>query len=211
MNFIFVGPPGAGKGTIAARVAQELSVPHISTGEIFRENIRGRTELGVKIKELLDRGELVPDHLTIELVKERLTHPDVQSGWILDGFPRTRAQAEALDEFVHIDLIFHLEVDDETVVGRLGGRRVHPASGRTYHVVHNPPKQEGIDDVSGEPLVKRDDDERDAIKHRLEVYRQQTAPVVEYYAAKDRLTQVDASRQMETVLAEVLDLIATRK
>ncbi len=207
MNLIFVGPPGAGKGTIAAKIAAELSIPHISTGDIFRQNIREQTELGKKVKQILDSGELVPDELTIDLVSDRLSHSDAQAGWILDGFPRTETQAEALDEFARVDEVVFFRIDDEEVVKRLGGRRVHPASGRTYHIEFDPPKEPGFDDETGEPLIRREDDEPDAIRHRLEVYRKETAPVVDYYQRDGRLVEVDAAQPIEGVFEDLRAIV----
>ncbi|MFP4644949.1 MAG: adenylate kinase [Spirochaetales bacterium] len=203
MNLIFVGPPGAGKGTIAGQSAQKFSIPHISTGDIFRENIRNQTELGRKVKAILDKGELVPDELTIDLVRDRLAQPDAANGWILDGFPRTVEQATALDEFATVDRVIYFNVDDEQVIRRLSGRRVHPASGRTYHVEFNPPQRQDIDDVTGEPLILRDDDREEAIRHRLEVYREQTAPVIDYYKNDGRVVEIDAGQSIEAVTAEL--------
>ncbi len=205
MNLIFVGPPGAGKGTIAAEAAKKFSVPHISTGDIFRENIRNQTELGRKVKAILDKGELVPDELTIDLVRDRLEQPDAANGWILDGFPRTVEQATALDEFATVERVIYFNIADEQVVRRLSGRRVHPGSGRTYHVEFNPPKTPDTDDVTGEPLVLREDDKEDAIRHRLEVYRDQTAPVIDYYKKDGRLTEIDAAQSIEAVTAQLED------
>ncbi len=203
MNLIFIGPPGAGKGTIAAEAAKKFSIPHISTGDIFRENIRNETELGQKVKSILDRGELVPDELTIDLVRDRLAQPDAANGWILDGFPRTVEQASALDEFATVDRVISFSINDETVIRRLNGRRVHPGSGRTYHVEFNPPRKPDTDDITGEPLIIREDDKEEAIRHRLEVYRDQTEPVIDYYRKDGRVTEIDAGQSIDAVTAQL--------
>jgi adenylate kinase len=200
MNLIFLGPPGAGKGTVASKLAKDQGIPHISTGDIFRENIKNETSLGKRVKQILDSGELVPDELTIELVQDRLQKDDAQNGYILDGFPRTIPQAEALDSFSNVDRAVHFVLDDEEIIRRLSGRRVHPGSGRTYHVEFDPPKVQDKDDVTGEPLVTRPDDQVDAVKNRLEVYRKQTAPLIDYYREKQLLTDIDASASPEEVL-----------
>ncbi len=209
MKLVFLGPPGAGKGTMATQLAEYAGIPHISTGDIFRANIKQQTELGKKVKAILDSGELVPDTLTIELVQDRLSQSDAQQGFILDGFPRTVPQADALADMQTLDAVVNFELDDEEVVRRLSGRRVHPGSGRTYHVVFSPPKQEGLDDVTGEPLVQREDDSEESIKNRLRVYREQTQPLIEYYRSRKQLVDLDASPKPEQVfenLKEVLKL-----
>lgn len=192
MNLIFLGPPGAGKGTMASRLAQDKGIPHISTGDIFRENINNGTDLGKKVKSILDSGELVPDELTVELVKDRLNQGDVSNGFILDGFPRTIPQAEALEDFATIDAVILFTLPDEEIVKRLSGRRVHKPSGRTYHILFNPPKVPGKDDVTGEELIQRGDDSEESIRNRLDVYRKQTQPLVDFYRKKNLLKEVDA-------------------
>lgn len=193
MNLVFLGPPGAGKGTMASRLADEMKIPHISTGDMFRSAMNRGTELGLKAKAIMEAGDLVPDELTIAMVKERLSEADAQKGYILDGFPRTIPQAEALDGFATIDKAIRFELDEEQLVRRLSGRRVHKPSGRTYHVEFNPPKEAGKDDVTGEPLIQRDDDKEEAIRNRLKVYHDQTAPLVSFYEKKGILVSVDAS------------------
>ena len=203
MNLIFLGPPGAGKGTMAPRLARDRGIPHISTGDIFRENINNGTELGKKVKSILDSGDLVPDELTVELVKDRLNQGDVSGGFILDGFPRTIPQAEALEDFATIEAVVLFTLPDEEIVKRLSGRRVHKPSGRTYHILFNPPKVPGKDDVTGEELIQRDDDTEDSIRNRLDVYRKQTQPLVDFYRKKNLLKEVDASPEPDEVYREL--------
>ncbi len=204
MNIVLLGPPGAGKGTVAALLKKELGVPHISTGDIFRENIKGGTELGRKVETILASGALVPDEVTIEMVKDRLAKDDTASGYILDGFPRTIGQAEALDAMDTIDCVLNFVLSSEEIIKRLSGRRLCKSTGRIYHIVSNPPKVEGIDDETGEPLIQRDDDKPEAIKHRLEVYEAQTAPLIDYYRKKGNLIDVDSSPSPETIVKAIM-------
>lgn len=208
MNLVFLGPPGAGKGTMAVRVAEHFSIPHISTGDIFRANIKGKTELGKKVTAILDAGNLVPDELTIDLVRDRLTQEDARKGFILDGFPRTIPQADALAGFSTVDKALNFVLVDEEVIKRLSGRRVHPGSGRIYHVLFSPPKVAEIDDVTGEPLVIRPDDQEDAIRNRLEVYRAQTEPLIDYYGSRKLLVDIDSSPAPDQVFAAVLKALS---
>ncbi len=208
MNLVFLGPPGAGKGTMATRVSEHFKIPHISTGDIFRANIKGQTELGKKVKAILDAGDLVPDELTIELVKDRLSKDDAAAGFILDGFPRTIPQADALAGFSTVDQALNFVLPDEEVIKRLSGRRVHPESGRTYHVLFSPPRTEGKDDVTGEDLVIRPDDQEDAIRNRLEVYKKQTEPLIAYYSERGLLVDVDSAPAPDEVFAQVLKILS---
>ncbi|AEJ61177.1 Adenylate kinase [Spirochaeta thermophila DSM 6578] len=200
MRLVFLGPPGAGKGTVAAILKDRLGIPHISTGDLFRDAISRKTDLGREVEGILARGELVPDELTVALVRERLKAPDAGHGYILDGFPRTIPQAEALEAFSPPEKVVNFVIDDEEVVKRLSGRRVCPSTGRVYHVIYNPPKVEGKDDETGEDLVIRPDDRPEAIRHRLEVYRTQTAPLITYYGKKSRLVDIPSDRSIEEVV-----------
>ncbi len=204
MNIVLLGPPGAGKGTLAALLKTELNVPHISTGDIFRSNIKNGTELGKKVQGILASGGLVPDEVTIEMVRDRLSNPDTANGYILDGFPRTIPQAEALGKMAELDAVINFVLEDDEVVKRLSGRRLCPSTGKIYHIVSNPPKREGIDDETGEPLIQRDDDKPEAIRHRLEVYRAETAPLIGYYKEHGKIVDIDASPSPETVLSSVI-------
>ncbi|GIX30499.1 MAG: adenylate kinase [Porticoccaceae bacterium] len=182
MNIILLGPPGAGKGTQAQFIAEKLGIPQISTGDMLRAAVKAGTELGKRVEKIMAEGALVPDEIIIQLVKERIAQPDCRRGFLLDGFPRTIPQAEALLEAgVPIDTVVEIAVDDDEIVERLSGRRVHPPSGRVYHVKYNPPRREGVDDLTGEPLVQREDDREETVRKRLEVYHRQTEPLVEFY------------------------------
>ncbi|MBT3377234.1 MAG: adenylate kinase [Lentisphaerae bacterium] len=195
MNLIFLGPPGAGKGTIAKRLLDRFSLLQISTGDLFRENIKGQTEVGMKAKGFMDRGELVPDGIVIEMLKGRIAQDDCKGGVILDGFPRTIPQAEALaaDSSVTIDKVVNFVVPDDVVVSRLCGRRICPTCGRIYHTVNMPPKVEGVCDDDGVALIQRDDDQPDAIQHRLVVYRDQTEPLIAFYRSRGMLADIDGA------------------
>ena len=183
MKLILLGPPGAGKGTQANFIRQKFAIPQISTGDMLRAAVKAGTPLGVAAKKVMDAGHLVSDDIIVGLVKERLKAPDCARGYLFDGFPRTLAQADAMkDAGVRIDHVLEIDVPDAEIIARMSGRRVHPASGRTYHVKFNPPKVEGKDDVTGEPLIQRDDDKEETVRKRLEVYRAQTRPLVQYYA-----------------------------
>ncbi|HET7198729.1 MAG TPA: adenylate kinase [Burkholderiales bacterium] len=182
MRLILLGPPGAGKGTQAAFIREKFAIPQISTGDMLRAAVQAGTPLGVAAKKVIDSGQLVSDEIIVALVRERLAAPDCARGYLFDGFPRTIPQAEALQHAgVPLDYVLEIDVPDEEVIARMSGRRVHPASGRTYHVKFNPPKVAGRDDPTGEALVQRDDDREETVRHRLEVYRRQTRPLVDYY------------------------------
>ena len=208
MRLVFLGPPGAGKGTIAAKAKLVYSIPHISTGDLFRANIKNGTELGRRVQAILAAGDLVPDEVTIDMVRERLTEEDALNGFILDGFPRTIAQADALGAMTDLDRVVNFVLDKEDIVKRLSGRRVCKSTGRTYHILYNPPKVEGIDDETGEPLIQRDDDKEEAIRNRLEVYEASTAPLIAYYRGKGLLVDIDASKSPDEVLSSMVEALA---
>jgi adenylate kinase len=184
MRLILLGPPGAGKGTQAAFICRQFSIPQVSTGDMLRAAVKAGTPLGVAAKKVMDSGALVGDDIIIGLVKERIAQPDCANGFLFDGFPRTIPQAQAMrDAAVPLDVVLEIDVPDSAIIERMSGRRVHLASGRTYHVKHNPPRVEGRDDVTGEPLIQRDDDQEATVRKRLEVYQSQTRPLVDYYAS----------------------------
>lgn len=182
MRLILLGGPGAGKGTQAGFLTEKYGIPQISTGDMLRAAVKAQTPLGLDAKAVIDRGDLVSDELIIELVKERIAQADCKNGYLCDGFPRTIAQADALTaEGIEFDAVIEIDVDHDEIIKRMGGRRVHEPSGRTYHLQYNPPKAEGIDDVSGEALIQREDDKEETVRHRLSVYEEQTAPLKSYY------------------------------
>ncbi|MFQ3547039.1 MAG: adenylate kinase [Termitinemataceae bacterium] len=200
MNLVFLGPPGAGKGTLAAKAVDLLKIPHISTGAIFRAAIAAKSPLGRTVKAIIDAGKLVDDDTTIALVKERLAQEDAQRGYILDGFPRTIAQAEALAGFSQLDRVVNFDIPDSSVIERLSGRRVCKSCGANFHIQFNKPKKDNICDLCGGDLYTRDDDQPEAIQKRLEVYRVQTAPLIDYYRQKGLLVDVDARPAVEQVI-----------
>lgn len=214
MNLIILGPPGAGKGTQAAFIASEQNIPHISTGDMLREAIKNGTELGLQAKAVMDAGNLVSDELIIELVKERISQEDCKNGFLFDGFPRTIPQAEALQENnVDINGVIELVIADEEIIKRMSGRRIHLASGRTYHVDFNPPKQPGLDDETGEELIIRKDDEPETVKDRLKVYWTQTQPLIEYYsnfknASDFKYLTVDGTLTVEEIKNNIKDFLS---
>jgi adenylate kinase len=203
-----MGLPGAGKGTQAEKIVEKYQIPHISTGDMFRLAIKQGTDLGKKAKSFMDKGELVPDEVTIGIVKERLSMDDCQKGFLLDGFPRTVAQAEALENLMAdlnetMDYVLHVNVPTEHLIERLTGRRICPACGATYHVVYNPPKQEGICDKDGTELIQRDDDKSDTVKKRLEVNLEQSQPLLDFYRDKGYLVTIDGNQDINQVFDDI--------
>ncbi len=195
MRIILLGPPGAGKGTQASFICDRFSIPQVATGDMLRAAVKAGTPLGLKADAVMKSGGLVSDDIIIGLVKERIAESDCANGFLFDGFPRTIAQANALvDAGVALDVVLEIQVDPEEIVRRMAGRRVHPGSGRVYHVDHNPPRQDGIDDITGEALVQREDDREETVRHRLTVYEEQTRPVAEFYQAMSDNGSVAAPR-----------------
>ena len=212
MNIIMLGAPGAGKGTQAAMIAEKYGIPHISTGDIFRMNIKENTELGQKAKVYIDRGDLVPDELTTNLVSDRIRKPDCEKGFILDGFPRTINQAECLDKELQelglrIDYAIDVDVPDEVIVGRMSGRRFCPDCNAIYHMVTHRPKKDGICDRCGAKLVFREDDAPETVQKRLDVYHAQTEPLIRFYGDRDLLETLDGTRNPEEVFRDIMTLL----
>lgn len=217
MRLILLGAPGAGKGTQAQFICEHFGIPQISTGDMLRAAVKAGTPLGLKAKEIMNSGGLVSDDIIIGLVKDRIAQPDCEQGFLFDGFPRTLPQADAMKEAgVKLDHVVEIAVDDEEIVKRMSGRRVHPASGRTYHLIYNPPKVEGKDDVTGDELIQREDDNEATVRHRLAVYHDQTAPLVEYYQAwaaqeptvAPSYARVEGVGSVEAIRAQVLQALS---
>ena len=212
MRVILLGAPGAGKGTQARFITEKFAIPQISTGDMLRAAVKAGSPLGLQVKDVMDSGGLVSDEIIIALIQERLQQPDCSNGFLFDGFPRTIPQAEALrDAGVKLDHVLEIAVDDEEIVGRLSGRRVHPASGRVYHTEHNPPKVAGVDDLTGEELIQRKDDLEETVRHRLSVYHSQTKPLVEFYqnlsaknGGKPKYSHIPGVGSVDAITAKVL-------
>ena len=212
MKLILLGPPGAGKGTQANIVTKQFNIPQISTGDMLRAAVSAGTELGKQAKKIMDEGGLVSDDIILGLVKQRITEDDCKNGYLFDGFPRTIAQAQGMqDEGINVDYVVEIKVDDEAIIKRMSGRRVHLASGRTYHLMFNPPKEEGKDDVTGEPLIQRDDDQEETVRKRLTVYHDQTSPLIKFYTdlsnkegAGIQYISVDGMQDVNAVSEEIL-------
>lgn len=212
MKIIMLGAPGAGKGTQAKMIADRYGIPHISTGDIFRANIKEGTELGTKAKEYMDKGLLVPDELVVDLVVDRLTWEDAKNGYVLDGFPRTIPQAEALTEALakngeKVDYAIDIDIPDENIIERMGGRRACVTCGATYHIVNIPPKKEGICDKCGSELILREDDKPETVRKRLDVYHEQTQPLIDYYKSEGVLREVDGTVDMKDVFGAIVQIL----
>ncbi|MFR1832892.1 MAG: adenylate kinase [Lachnospiraceae bacterium] len=212
MKLIMLGAPGAGKGTQAKKISAKYKIPHISTGDIFRTNIKSGTELGMKAKAFMDQGQLVPDEITIGMLLDRIKETDCENGYVLDGFPRTIPQAESLTKALtdlgdKIDWAINVDVPDEDIISRMSGRRACLGCGQTYHVVYNAPKQEGICDVCGQELILREDDKPETVGRRLEVYHEQTQPLIDYYRAAGVLAEVDGTQDLEKVFQDIVKIL----
>ena len=212
MKLIMLGAPGAGKGTQAKKIAEKYEIPHISTGDIFRANIKGGTELGMKAKSFMDQGQLVPDEVTIGMLLDRISQDDSKNGYVLDGFPRTIPQAESLTAALKergekIDYAVNVDVPDDNIINRMSGRRACVGCGATYHVVYNAPKSEDICDTCGEKLILRDDDKPETVKNRLLVYHDQTQPLIDYYKKEGVLVEVDGTQNLEKVFQDIVAVL----
>ena len=209
---VLLGPPGAGKGTQAKNISETLGLPHVSSGDIFRENLKNHTELGTLAKGYMDRGELVPDDVTIAMIRERLSRADCKPGALLDGFPRTPVQAEALDEMLaefqgRVVAVPYISVPEEVLVDRLSGRWTCQAQGHVYHQKHNPPKIAGVCDIDGSPLYQREDDKSETVKRRIRVYLEQTSPLIDYYQRQGKLIEIDGTQPIDRVTSDMLEAL----
>ena len=212
MKIVMLGAPGAGKGTQAKMIAEKYGIPRVSTGDIFRANIKNGTELGKEAKQYMDQGKLVPDELTVKILLDRVAQDDCKNGYVLDGFPRTIPQANVLDEALtklgdRIDYAVNVDVPDDNIINRMGGRRACVACGATYHIVYNAPKTEGICDNCGKELIIRDDDQPETVKNRLKVYHEQTQPLIDFYEGKGVLKSVDGTADMKDVFAAIVEIL----
>ena len=216
MRIILMGPPGAGKGTQANYIKEEFGIPQISTGDMLRAAVSAGTPLGKELKKIMDSGQLVSDELILQLVKERITEDDCRRGYLFDGFPRTIAQADGMkSNGIEVDHVIELQVDDNDIIQRMSGRRIHPGSGRSYHVIFNPPKVPDKDDVTGEPLIQRDDDKEKTVQKRLQVYHEQTAPLIEYYSKwaesgaenAPKYSRIDGSGDVDIIRRKIVSVL----
>ena len=209
MKILLIGPPGGGKGTQAKKLVSKFNIPQISTGDILRAHVKEMTSLGKKAKHAMNNGELVPDDIILNMMKDRLTQADCTNGYILDGFPRTIPQAKGLDEILNkldspLDNVIVIQVDDRVIIERMSGRRVHSSSGRIYHIKYDPPEIEDIDDITGEALIIRPDDIKETVKKRLMIYHDLTSPLIKFYSKKNQLIRVDGSQDIEDVFSSIL-------
>ncbi|MEM3049958.1 MAG: adenylate kinase [Thermoplasmata archaeon] len=211
MKLVIFGPPSAGKGTQAQKLSKRYRIPHVATGDLLREHVAKKTPIGVKVKEILDAGKLGPDDLIVQMIKERVSQPDCRNGYLLDGFPRTMNQARELEKMTDIDLVLNIVVDPEVLVERAVGRRICPRCAAVYHVRFNPPKNDGICDKCGTPLIQRDDDKEETIRRRLKVYQEQTAPLIEHYRSKGKLVDIDGSKGIEGVFEQLVKAVESVK
>jgi len=209
MKILLIGPPGGGKGTQAKKLSSKFNIPQISTGDMLREHVKKMSPLGIKIKEFMDSGELVPDKLILEMMKKKLSNDECKNGYILDGFPRTLPQAEGLDIILNeinskLDKVIIIEVNDNVIIDRMSGRRVHKKSGRIYHIKFNPPKNDGLDDITNEPLSIRSDDKEETVKNRLGIFHDITKPLINYYNKKDILYTVNGEDKIDNVFSNII-------
>ena len=209
MKILLIGPPGGGKGTQAKKISAKYNIPQISTGDMLRDHVKKLSPLGIKAKEFMNSGELVPDNLILEMMKKKLSDNECQNGYILDGFPRTLPQAEGLDKILDqinskLNKVIIIEVNDNTIIDRMSGRRVHKNSGRIYHIKFNPPKNEGLDDITNEPLSIREDDKKETVKNRLEIYHDITKPLINYYNKKNILFKVNGEDEIDNVFSNII-------
>lgn len=216
MKIVLLGPPGAGKGTQAKFIAERYNIPHISTGDIFRKNIKEQTALGVKAKEFIDKGQLVPDELTVAIVEDRIKQDDCKNGFLLDGFPRTVAQADALKNALalmgsKLDHVVNIDVPEGNLIDRLTGRRVCPSCGASFHVIFNPPKKDNLCDYCEAELIQRADDSVDTVKSRLNVYQKQTQPLIEYYEVENLLRNIDGEQEITKVFEDICNILGSDK
>ena len=210
MKILLIGPPGGGKGTQAKKLSSKFNIPQISTGDMLRDHVKRMSELGIEAKEFMDKGELVPDELILKMMKSKLSDNDCNNGYILDGFPRTLPQAKGLDALLdnidsNLDKVIIIKVDDDVIIDRMSGRRVHKNSGRIYHIKYNPPKNEGLDDITNEPLSIRSDDKKETVKNRLKIYHDLTKPLINFYNTKNILFEVNGENEIEDVFANIIN------
>ena len=210
MKILLIGPPGGGKGTQAKKLSSKFNIPQISTGDMLRDHVKRMSELGIEVKEFMDKGELVPDELILKMMQSKLSDNDCNNGYILDGFPRTLPQAKGLDTLLdnidsNLDKVIIIKVDDDVIIDRMSGRRVHKNSGRIYHIKYNPPKNEGLDDITNEPLSIRSDDKKETVKNRLKIYHDLTKPLINFYKLKNILFEVNGENEIEDVFSNIIN------